>query len=268
MKVWTTVNQKGGVGKTTTAVSISGALSELGKRVLLIDADPQASLSHYLRFNELYAARAGESTQDGMSSLFDVFMASESPEMLKKTVQKSILATRIDGVYLIPAHMALATIDDTLGKEQGKGLILKKLTQVLQSHFDYIIIDCPPVLGVLMVNALLAADKVLIPTQTEYLALHGLDGMLDTIEQLNIDKMDKCLIIPSLFDRRVNACLSAFTEIRSRYKPYVWKGYVPMDTKLREASAKGLAVSQVAKKSKSNFAYQKLVNDLLKEEAE
>ena len=256
MKVWSIVNQKGGVGKTTSAVSIAGCLSILGYKSLLIDLDPQASLTHYL----------GYDSESLPVNLYDVFIASSTPQTAGQIIQKAILKTNIKNTDLIASHMALATLDRTLGEQKGKGLIIKKMLANLSNDYDFVVIDCPPVLGVLMVNALIAADTVVLPTQTEHLALQGLQKMLKTMRLMkaNLSPTLKSLIVPTLFDRRVKACLNAYATLRNNYKDLLWRGYIPVDTKFRDASAAGLPVSQVAENSRGAFAYEKLVNLLIK----
>lgn len=255
MKVWTIVNQKGGVGKTTSAVSIAGCLSQMGYKVLLADLDPHASLTHYL----------GYDSESLAVNLFDVFMSSHDCASFDNALNKAILSTSIKQVNLLPAHMALATLDRTLGEQAGKGLIVKKIAKRLDQQYDFMIVDCPPVLGVLMVNALVAAQKVILPTQTEHLALQGLDKMITTIclMKKNVDEDLTYLVVPTLFDRRVKACLTAFAFMREKYASNIWKGYIPVDTKFRDASAAGLPINQIAPKARGSFAYEKLVNKLL-----
>jgi chromosome partitioning protein len=262
MKVWTVVNQKGGVGKTTSAVSIAGGLSALSYKVLLIDLDPHASLSHYLGFD----------SEQLPLSIYDLFVASQQPALLARLIDDAVLNTQIEGLDLLPAHMALATLDRALSDQVGKGLIAKKIVEHFhptsnpKTQYDYIIIDCQPVLGVLMVNALLAANTIVIPTQTEHLAMHGLDKMLSTIVQMqsSLSQNVKSLIVPTLFDRRVNACLNAYAKMRETYKEKLWRGYIPVDTKFREASEQGLPINMVSPNAKGSFAYGKLVRELLK----
>lgn len=256
MKVWTVVNQKGGVGKTTSAVSIAGCLSTMGYKVLLVDLDPHASLTHYFKHD----------SEDLAVNLYDVFMASHHPASFVSVIEQSILTTSIKQCQLLPAHMALATLDRTLGEQAGKGLIVKKIAKQLGEKYDFMVIDCPPVLGVLMVNALVAADKVILPTQTEHLALQGLDKMIATINLMKSSLSEKLhyIVVPTLFDRRVRACLSAFTYMRETYADNIWKGYIPVDTKFRDASAAGLPINMVAPKARGSFAYEKLVNELVR----
>lgn len=270
MKVFTVVNQKGGVGKTTTAISLAGSLSAMGHRVILIDLDPHASLTHYL----------GVDSEKLSHSIYDLCMAAHHPDTLEKLVPRVILSTKISGIDLLPAHMALATLDGAIAQQAGKGLMVRKIIAALSpikdlksasvqhenTAYDFVVIDCQPVLGVLMVNALLAANVILLPTQTEHLGLHGLHRMLSTIEQMKQSLLPNVftLIVPTMFDRRVKACVEAFAKMRDKYKAMIWRGYIPIDTKFREASVKGLPICKVAPSAKGNFAYEKLTMELLK----
>ncbi|MFC4699903.1 ParA family protein [Glaciecola siphonariae] len=253
MKVWTVVNQKGGVGKTTSTISIAGSLSAQGYKVLLLDLDPHASLTYYLGFD----------AENLTSSLYDVFCQTPSEPF---DIKQALQATKIKNVGLLPSHIALSTLDKRFGTAPGKGLVIKKALEQLGSQFDIAIIDCPPVLGVLMVNGLVAANAIVVPTQTEYLALRGLDRMLQTLEQLKPTLQDEVLtlVVATLFDRRVNACLASYTKMRDNYKAHMWRGYIPVDTKFRDASQQGLPINMIVKDSRGAFAYDKLTNELLK----
>lgn len=256
MKVWTVVNQKGGVGKTTTSISLAGNLAALGYKIVLLDLDPQGSLTHYL----------GIDAESLTMSAYDLF-ANTSEESMQ--VEKALCRTKITNVSLLPSHIALATLDKTMANHLGKGLVIKKALSELEHECDIVIIDCPPVLGVLMVNALVAADKILIPTQTEFLALRGLEQMLSTITQLKqtLKNEVQIMVIATLFDRRVNACLKAYASMRNSYKALLWRGYIPMDTKFRDASHRGLPVNAIASQCRGAYAYDKLSNELLKDAA-
>lgn len=256
MKVWTIVNQKGGVGKTTSAVSVAGCLSDMGYKVLLVDLDPHASLSEYI----------GKDEAQNSVNLYDVFVASHHQQQFNYVLQNAIQATQLKNTSILKAHVALSTLDRTLGDQPGKGLILRRVAQQLSSSFDYMIVDCPPVLGVMMVNGMVAADTLLIPTQTEHLAMKGLAKMLSTVEAMDesLTPSFKQLVIPTQFDKRIKACISAFSDMRKKYKNLIWKGYIPIDTKLRDASAQQQSICQYAPNSRACFAYQKLVNEVIK----
>lgn len=168
MIVWSVANQKGGVGKTTTTVTLAGLLSQKGHRVLMVDTDPHGSLTTYL----------GYDADNVASSLFDLF---QLKTFTHETVKPLIIKTELDGMDIIPAHMSLATLDRVMGNRSGMGLILKRALKAVSQDYDYVLIDCPPILGVMMVNALAASDRILIPVQTEFLAMKGLERMMRTL---------------------------------------------------------------------------------------
>jgi chromosome partitioning protein len=202
--------------------------------------------------------------------VYDIF-AQESDQLAQASshAKNIVRATQLKNIHLLPAHIALATLDKSFGKRPGKGLVIKRALEQLSDAYDIAIIDCPPVLGVLMVNGLVAADKIIIPTQTEHLALRGLTCMLDTIRQLSGSLKPKAttLVVATLFDRRVNACIASYTDMRSRFKESMWRGYIPIDTKFRDASQQGLPINTLSAQSRGAFAYDKLTNELLKDAA-
>ena len=152
---WAISNQKGGVGKTTTAVSLGGLLAQQGRRVLLVDLDPQGSMSSYFGLNP-------DVVEHSAYSLFQA-QANASPLEL---LQPLLHPTRLEGITLMPASTAMATLDRQLGARDGMGLVINQALQRLQGRFDAVLMDCPPMLGVLMVNALAACQQLLIPVQT------------------------------------------------------------------------------------------------------
>ncbi|WP_022940733.1 ParA family protein [Psychromonas hadalis] len=256
MLVWTVANQKGGVGKTTTVISLAGLLVERGFRVLLIDTDPHASLTSYLQY---------ESDQLPVS-LYDLF---QEPAENKAQLEQVILPTEIDGLSLIPASMSLATLDRVLGDKEGMGLFLKKQLRLIEDDYDFVLIDCPPVLGVMMVNALAACDRILVPVQTEFLAYKGLERMVKTLQimQKNRDSVFNYCIIPTMFDKRTRASLNTLDELKKTYTSHVWSGVIPIDTKFRDASLQHLPVSQYSHNCRGAFAYETLLNHLLQIES-
>ncbi|GAA5646568.1 MULTISPECIES: ParA family protein [Vibrio] len=248
MIVWSVANQKGGVGKTTTTITLAGLLSQQGKRVLLVDTDPHASLTTYL----------GLDSDSVPASLFDLF---QLKEFTADTVAPMILQTKIDNIDLIPAHMSLATLDRVMGNRSGMGLILKRALLALRKHYDYVLIDCPPILGVMMVNALAASDRILIPVQTEFLAMKGLERMVRTLSimQKSRSKGFRVTIVPTMYDKRTRASLQTLTQLKQDYPNQVWTSAVPIDTKFRDASLKNLPVSHFASGSRGVFAYKQLL---------
>ena len=249
MIVWTVANQKGGVGKTTTTVALAGLLAEQGKRVLCIDTDPHASLTYYFGFD----------SEELTHSVFDVFSAGKSVN--RELMRECILPTEFENLSVMPATMALATLDRKLGTQGGMGLVLKRGLASVKDDYDYVLIDVPPVLGVLMVNALACCNRVLIPVQTEFLTLKGLDRMMRTLMLIQKSRGEErpYTIIPTLYDKRTNASLQTYKKLVGRYGKSVWNGMIPIDTKFRDASNEQTPPSLYAPKSRGVLAYQSLL---------
>jgi len=248
MIVWSVANQKGGVGKTTSTVTLAGLLSQKGHRVLMVDTDPHASLTTYL----------GYDPDAVTSSLFDLF---QLKTFSRETVKPLILETELEGMDIIPAHMSLATLDRVMGNRSGMGLILKRALQTVSQDYDYVLIDCPPILGVMMVNALAASDRILIPVQTEFLAMKGLERMMRTLTIMQKSRPGgfKVTIVPTMYDKRTKASLQTLMQLKKDYPNQVWTSAVPIDTKVRDASLKHLPYSHFASGSRGVFAYKQLL---------
>ncbi|MFH4645124.1 ParA family protein [Vibrio alginolyticus] len=248
MIVWSVANQKGGVGKTTSTVTLAGLLSQKGHRVLMVDTDPHASLTTYL----------GYDPDAVTSSLFDLF---QLKTFSRETVKPLILETELEGMDIIPAHMSLATLDRVMGNRSGMGLILKWALQTVSQDYDYVLIDCPPILGVMMVNALAASDRILIPVQTEFLAMKGLERMMRTLTIMQKSRPGgfKVTIVPTMYDKRTKASLQTLMQLKKDYPNQVWTSAVPIDTKFRDASLKHLPASHFASGSRGVFAYKQLL---------
>ncbi|MBB1384201.1 MULTISPECIES: ParA family protein [Pseudoalteromonas] len=255
MKIWTVANQKGGVGKTTTAVSLAGILALRGKRVLLIDTDPHASLTYYF----------GIDSEDLEISVYDIF--ARGTGMQSEEILQSLCPSTLENLDILPATMAIATLDRSMGNKSGMGLILKKTLAKISDHYDYAILDCPPVLGVLMVNALAASERILVPVQTEFLALKGLDRMMRTMElmQTSQAKNYEYTIIPTMYDKRTKASLEAYKTLQDTYKDKVWPGVIPVDTKLRDASFAQKVPIEFCPRSRGVFAYKALLDYLIEQ---
>ena len=251
MNVWTVANQKGGVGKTTTTVTLGGLLAAEGKRVLLVDTDPQASMSYYF----------GIDSEELSRSVYDVFLSSNPT---KDDVLDCLCPTKFDSLFLLPATMALSTLDRKMGSKSGMGLVLKKAMAAVVEEFDHVIIDCPPTLGVMMVNALAACDKILIPVQTEFLALKGLERIMHTLEIMakTLSKQFNYIIVPTMYDKRTNAALEAYKSLRSLYGEKVWSAVIPVDTKIQEASQAQMPPSSYCPKSRGVYCYANLLTFL------
>jgi chromosome partitioning protein len=252
MKTWAVINQKGGVGKTTTAITLAGHLCDTDKRLLLVDLDPHGSLTSYLGYDP-------DKMETGLYSLFS------KPTTDPSEIAKMLLPTSIKNTYLFAASSALATLDRQMGTGIGKGLVVSRAIQAVASKFHYGIIDCPPMLGILMINALAACDQLLIPAQTDYLSLNGLDRMIHTLGMVEKSQHKKTpyMIIPTMYDQRTKASLSALEAMRDKYRFKVWGSVIPIDTKFRDASKAGVPLSELAPNSRGSQAYLKLLNFLI-----
>lgn len=251
MRVFAVANQKGGVGKTTTTVNTSAPLAMAGRRTLLLDLDPHGSLTSYYGYDP-------DSVKKSTYHLFQT--RAPAPESM-------IVKTEVKNLDLMPANSALATLDRQLGVREGMGLIIVEALAKLGDKYAYVFIDCPPVLGVLMVNALAAAERLMIPVQSEYLALKGLERMIRTLNMItharNGHKLPY-LIVPTMFDKRTRAARESLTLLRESYPYNIWDKVIPIDTRFRDASTRGLPLTQLNAGARGAVAYRQLLTTLLR----
>ncbi|MCJ0972503.1 ParA family protein [Pseudomonas sp. PS1] len=253
MRVWAVANQKGGVGKTTTSVSLAGLLADSGKRVVVLDLDPHGSMTSYF----------GQDPDNIERSVFDLFQHQGTvPEGLPREL---LVPTSHERISLLPSSTVLATLERQSPGQNGLGLVIAKSLSQLWQDFDYAIIDSPPLLGVLMVNALAASQRLVIPVQTEFLALKGLERMVSTLKMINRSRRQALpyTIVPTMFDRRTQASMNTLKLLRNGYQDHLWQAFIPIDTRLRDASLAGLVPSQYDPNSRAVIAYRALLKALL-----
>lgn len=254
MIVWACANQKGGVGKTTSTVALGGLLSERGKRVLLVDFDPHTSLTSYF----------GLDSDNMEHTCFDLFEAEVNKDN-RQPMRHAIVRTPFDKLDLLPGSLALATLDKNLSKLGGMGLVLKRNLAQVADDYDYAIIDCPPIVGILMINALASCQHLIIPVQTEFLALKGLERMVRTIQMVIKAQHHQLAytILPTMYDRRTKASVQSLRTLKKTYEDKLWQSCIPIDTRFRDASKEATPPSRFDPKGKGVNAYDRFLRFLL-----
>ena len=256
MHVWAVANQKGGVGKTTTSVSLGGLLAEQGQKVLMLDLDPHGSLTSYFGYDP-----------DSLSaSCYQLFQNQDAID--RDTVLGLVAGTSVPGLSLIPTSPALATVERQMTGQDGMGLRIDKAMKAIDGAFDYVILDCPPVLGVLMINAMAASENLVLPVQTEFLALKGLERMVRTLAMVQKARPHPLAytVVPTMFDRRTQASITTLNSLRKQYATHLWRSTIPVDTRLRDASKKGKIPSQYDPDGRAVRAYRQLLCYLLEQQ--
>ena len=248
-KIISVANQKGGVGKTTTTVNLSTILAKKGKKVLLIDADPQGNATSGLGLEK-----------DLEPSTYDILVNdTELEEAMQKTIIKNLL--------ICPANMDLAGAEVELVSMMSREQRLKEKVDIIKEKFDYILIDCPPSLGLITLNAFTASDSVLIPVQCEYFALEGLGQLLNTInlvkKHLNKNiKIEGALL--TMYDIRTNLSNQVVKEVKKYFENKVYKTVIPRNVRLSEAPSYGMPITEYDPRSKGAKSYMKFAKEFLK----
>lgn len=248
-KILAIINQKGGVGKSTTAVNLAAALGAAGKEVLLVDLDPQGNAT----------SGYGIDKRDIDQCVYNVLLG-ETP------VEEVILAQVGKGVDVLPSTISLAGAEVELVNEMARENRLKNALGSLRGRYDYILIDCPPSLGLLTINALVAADKLLIPIQCEFYALEGVTKLLDSMKRVKSvlnPSLDIYGIVLTMFDARTNLSKQVVDEVRSFFGDTVFETVIPRTVKLSEAPSYGQPVLDYAPENKGTEAYNELAQEVI-----
>ena len=247
-KIIAVTNQKGGVGKTTTAVNLSGCIAALGKKVLLVDIDPQGN------------ATSGLGRQDGEgSTVYNVLIDGAA-------ARDAIVQTGFGALDLMPTAIELAGAEIELVSVANREQLLKNALEGIRNDYDYIFVDCPPSLSLLTLNALTAADSVLIPIQCEYYALEGVGQLVNTVRLIR-KKLNPGLavegILLTMFDARTNLCAQVVQEVRNHFREEAFETTIPRNVRLSEAPSYGLPIHLYDARCSGAKAYQELARELL-----
>ena len=251
-KVISIFNQKGGVGKTTTNVNLSACLAKRGKKVLIIDNDPQGNST----------SGVGVDKSKVEYSLYDVLVDEINPK-------DAIVSTPFKNLYVLPSNVDLAGAEIELSNLEKREFRLKHAIDQLRDDYDFIFMDCPPSLGLLTINSLIAADSILIPIQCEYYALEGVSSLLNTY-QLVKKSLNKDLeiqgVVLSMYDGRTNLSLQVLEEVKAHFGKKVYKSVIPRNVRLAEAPSYGMPIIHYDPRSKGAYAFKKLARELVAQE--
>ncbi|MBN1532878.1 MAG: ParA family protein [Spirochaetes bacterium] len=242
-------NQKGGVGKTTTTVNIAAFLAERGKRVLIVDIDPQANAGYGL----------GVNAEEVETTIYEVLIGNIP-------IREGIFKTDIENLFIVPSNIHLSGAQVDLLEMEAKEFVLQKALKDVRGDFDFIFIDCPPSLGVLTLNSLVAADTVLIPLQCEYYALEGLSQLLRIISMVQ-ESLNRRLriegVVLTMYDSRTNLSQQVVADVREFFSEKVFRTIIPRNVKLSEAPSFGKPIGLYDKSSVGSVTYEKLAEEVL-----
>ena len=252
LKILSIVNQKGGVGKTTTSINLAACLHKMKRKVLLIDLDPQSNATR----------GSGVDSATLQSSVNDVLLG-------RSSIDEAIVSSVYDGYDLLPATPALTESEVSLVSKNNREFILKNTLEDISSNYDYILMDCPPSLNILTVNSLVSATGVLIPVQCEFYALQGLSELVNTINQIQSSSNESLKIegiLRTMFDSRNNLSNDVSDQLTKYFPNELYKTKIPRNIRVAEAPSHGKSILQYDGLSKGSLSYYSLAGEIIKDE--
>jgi len=262
--IFSFTNQKGGVGKTTTALNLGAFLARKGKTVLLLDLDPQANLTSGVGYRPLVKNSQEEEKitkkKKKRPTIYNVLIG-------ESKIPEAFIVTKLENLFLVPSSLDLAGAEIELVNKMSREALLKEALKDIKDYYDYIFIDCPPSLGILTINALVAANKVMIPIQCEYFALEGLSQLSKTLEMVKNNLNSTLQVggaVLTMYDKRTRLSKAVEDEVRKFFKRKVFNTVIPRNVKLSEAPSFGKPIFLYDRKASGSLAYRRLANEFEK----